>query len=85
MKTFTIKTRPCFYCNLTIDLTNNDFLRIDTLRSVLGKGPKAYSHELCAAQADEEAANDRGMDEYLDDQSEYVGPVYYEELLNEGY
>lgn len=84
MKTST-KTKPCFYCSLTIDLATDDYERIDTLRSALGREEQAYAHELCAAQADEEAEQDRAMDNYLVEQHEYAGSIYYEELFNEDF
>lgn len=84
MKTLT-KTKPCYYCSITIDIENDDFIRIDTIQSVLGKGQKAYAHELCDAQANDEADQDRAIDEYLDDQERYAGPTYYEELFDGEY
>jgi hypothetical protein len=82
-----IKTKPCFYCSVSIDTSGDDFIRIDTLKSVLNKGPQEYAHELCAAQADEEAQEDARYGYVLDAQleREYFGPMQYEELIDGEY
>lgn len=78
-----IRTKPCYYCGLSIDINEDDHIRLDTLKSVLNKTEQAYAHELCDARAGEKADNDRAIEEYLDDQREYAGPIWYEEYSYE--
>lgn len=81
MKT-TIKTKPCFYCYHPVDLGNESFVSFRALHNmyrIFGRSQDVVAHELCATEADRDAAYDHAYSDYLDEQLELAGPHYEED------
>lgn len=62
-----IQTKPCYHCDHLIDLQNDDFVRIDTLQSIINKKPKAYAHTMCESQARQQYAVDDAISDMMTD------------------